>query len=186
MELHRRDVEGAVGDSRWEGKETGHVVRLLDEDWVRRAFQAGEEVGAQVIDGADEVLVMHEPIREEVAEADGADPGADEALHGLFGRELDKLCAAEGDTADVGEDVVGDDEGDREEEPDHAFEDVVHYEVGLYHNEVESHVCPSKLGELEAVVALLEGRHKEDESCGMSGWCLQDLTFRLRMALPMT
>lgn len=66
------------------------------------------------------------------------------------------MGTAESDAADVGEDVVGDDEGYGEEEPDHAFENVVHDEVGLDDDEVEGHVCPCELGELESVVAFLQ------------------------------
>lgn len=45
--------------------------------------------------------------------------------------------------------------------------------MSLDDNEVESHVCPCELGELELVVTLLEGADKEDEA-----WreCQQDLT----------
>ncbi|KAJ8126312.1 hypothetical protein O1611_g7326 [Lasiodiplodia mahajangana] len=78
-------------------------------------------------------------VGQQEAPDDGHDPGADEALDGLLGRELDQLGAAEGDAADVGEDVVADDERCGQEEPDHALKDVVHDEVGLDDDEVEGH-----------------------------------------------
>ena len=140
------------------------MVGFGSEDRVGGALEAGPEVGAEVVNGADEVLVAHQDVGHEEAEDDGADPGADEALDGFLGGELDELGAAEGDAADVGEDVVGDDEADGEEEPDHAFEDVVHDEVGLNHDQVEGHVCPAELGELEAIVAFLQGANEEDET----------------------
>lgn len=114
-----------------------------------------EEGNVTYVDGTDEVLVSHEYVRHGEAEDNGQDPCADEAFDCFLGRELDELGAAEGDTADVGEYVVGDDEGDGEEEPDHAFEDVVHDEVGLDHDQVEGHVRPGELGKLKSIVALL-------------------------------
>ena len=83
---------------------------------------------------------------------------------GLLGADLDQLCATESDTADVREDIVGDNQADRQEEPDHALEDVVHDEVRLHDNQVESHVSPSELSELELVVTLLERTNEENEA----------------------
>lgn len=74
------------------------------------------------------------------------------------------MSTAKSDTTDVGKDVVCDDQGGREEEPDHSLENVVHDEVGLDNDEVESHVGPSELGELELVVALFERDNEEDET----------------------
>ena len=88
-------------------------------------------------------------------------------LDGLLRANLNKLRAAESDTTDVCEDVVGDDKTDWQEEPDHALENVVHDEVRLHDNQVESHVSPSKLSELELVVTLLERADEEDEAWRM-------------------
>lgn len=117
------------------------------------------------VDWTDEVFVAHQEVRHGEAEDDGQDPGSDKAFDGLFGGELDQLSAAEGDAADVGEDVVCDNEGGGKEEPDHALEDVVHDEVCLHHNQIQCHMRPSKLGELKAVVALLERGDEEHEAC---------------------
>jgi hypothetical protein len=135
---------------------------------VVKGVEKGTERGriqGTYIDGTDKVLVSHEYVRHGEAEDDGQDPCADEAFDCFLGRELDELGAAEGDAADVGEDVIGDDEGDGQEEPDHAFEDVVHDKVGLYHDQVEGHVRPGELGELESVVALLQRADEEHEAC---------------------
>lgn len=106
-------------------------------------------------------------------------------FNGLFGRELDELRFAESYAADVGEDVVDDDEADGEEEPDHAFEDVVHDEVGLDDDEVERHVGPGELGELEFVVAFLEGTDEEDETWrGMLVRCTIFLSSDIRSVYP--
>lgn len=83
---------------------------------------------------------------------------------GLLRADLDQLGATESDTTDVCEDIVGDDKADWQEEPDHALKDVVHDEVRLHDNQVESHVSPSELGELELVVTLLERANEEDEA----------------------
>lgn len=110
---------------------------------------------------ADEVLVAHEDIGHGESEDNSEDPGADEAFDGLFGRELDELCAAKCDAADVGEDVVGDDERGWQKEPNHTFKDVVHNEMCLDDNQVEGHVSPGELGELKAVVTLLKRADEE-------------------------
>lgn len=88
-------------------------------------------------------------------------------FNGLLGADLDQLCTTESDTTDVCEDIVGDDQADWQEEPDHAFKDVVHDEVRLHDNQVESHVSPGELGELELVVTLLERTNEEDEAWDM-------------------
>jgi hypothetical protein len=116
------------------------------------------------IDGANEVLGLHHQSSKKNGPDDSHDPSADETLNSLLGRQLDELGAAKSDTADVGKDIVGDDEGGGEEEPNHALEDVVHDEVGLEDDEVESHVRPSKVGELELVVTGLERCDEEDEA----------------------
>jgi hypothetical protein len=86
---------------------------------------------------------------------------------GLLRANLDQLSAAERNTANICEDVVGDNQADWQEEPDHALEDIVHDEVRLHNDEVESHVSPSELGKLELVVALLERTYEEDEALNM-------------------
>ena len=82
------------------------------------------------------------------------------------------MCSAECDTADVGPNIVCDDEAGRQEEPDHAFEDVVHYEVGLDNNEVKSHVGPGELGKLESVMAFFKTRDEKDEPYNDDGLAL--------------
>ena len=78
------------------------------------------------------------------------------------------MSAAECNATDVGKDVVGDDKGGGKEEPDHAFEDVVHYKMRLDDNKVERHMSPGELCELKAVVPLLERGDEKDEACNAS------------------
>jgi hypothetical protein len=89
-------------------------------------------------------------------------------LDGLLRANLNKLRAAEGDATDVCEDVVGDDKTDWQEKPDHALENVVHDKVRLHDDQVESHVGPGELSELELVVALLERTDEEHKAWEMS------------------
>lgn len=117
-------------------EELGYLVCLRKEDRVRVALESGENVGAEIIDRADKVLAAHQNIGEENGEDDGKEPGSDESLDRLFGAQLDKLGAAEGDTTDVSKNIVCDDERGRQEEPEHALEDVIHDEVGLNDNQV--------------------------------------------------
>lgn len=91
------------------------------------------------------------------------------------------MSATESDATDVGEDVVGDDKGDGKEEPNHAFEDVVHYKVCLDVDQVQGHMRPCKLGELEPVMPLLERTDEENEACnGQWDTCLSLWVFHSR------
>lgn len=116
------------------------------------------------IDGANKVFGAHQNVNQQEGEQDGHDPSTDESFNSLLGRELDELRAAKHNTTDVGKNVVGNDESRRQEEPNHSFKDVVHDEMGLYHNKVQGHVSPSEVGELEFIVAGLERGDEEDES----------------------
>jgi len=96
----------------------------------------------------------------------GEEPCAEESLPCLLGRDLDEGCPSKGNTTEVGPDVVCDDHGDRQDEPDEALEDVVDDKMRLSDNEEQGHVGPGELGELELVVALLEREDEEDEAWG--------------------
>ena len=89
---------------------------------------------------------------------------SERTFNGLLRAQLNKLCPPKRNPADIREDIVRDDQHDRQEEPDHALEDVVHDEVGLYDDEVQGHVRPGELRELEAVVAVFERGYEEDEA----------------------
>ena len=39
--------------------------------------------------------------------------------------------------------------------------------MGLYHDQVESHVCPGELGELESIMAFLKRANEEHEACSV-------------------
>ena len=160
VELHGRDVEGVfnVGPG-WE------VVRVGGEDGIWYTSETGEDVGSEVVHGADEVFVAHQDIGHQEAKDKGADPGSHEAFNGLFGREFDELGTPERYAANVGEDVVSYDQGGWKEKPDHAFKDVVHDEMSLDDDEVECHVRPGELCELETVVTFLQRANKEDKTC---------------------
>ena len=61
MELHGRDGDGG-GKPGVSGRDEGQAVGVRDEDRVGVAGEAGEDVGAEVVDGADEVFVAHEDV----------------------------------------------------------------------------------------------------------------------------
>jgi hypothetical protein len=116
------------------------------------------------IDRANEILVSHQYVCHCDSKDDGQDPSSYESFHSLLWGQLDELCAAERDSADIGEDIVANDQGDWKEEPDHSFKNVVHNKMGLNNNQVECHVSPCKLRELEAVVTGLQRSHEKHES----------------------
>ena len=127
---------------------------------------------ALYIHWAYKVLVSHQYVRHGKSEDDRTNPRSDEALNSLLRRELDELGTAEGNATNVGENVVGNNQGCWEEKPDHPLENVVHDEMGLYDDQVKSHVRPSELGELEAVVTFFKRTNKEDEPCKELSWVL--------------
>lgn len=131
---------------------------------MRILRKLAERRGLNYIDGANKVVGAHQNLGGYDATHESHDPCADKAFHSLLGRQLDKLGATKGDADHVGEDVVGDDEGSGEEEPDHALKDVVHDEMSLDDDEVQSHVRPGKLGELEFKVTGLKSGDEEDEA----------------------
>lgn len=139
-------------------------VRLRREDRVWDTFKTGQSIRAEVVDGTDEVLVTDQQVGHEITKGNGAGPCAEESLNSLLRGELNKLCPSKANTANIGEDIIGDDQRSGKEEPDHALENVVHDKVSLNNNQIQSHMGPSKLGELESVVALLQRSDKEDES----------------------
>lgn len=63
------------------------------------------------VDGADEVLVASQKIGQTETKDDCEEPCSYEALDGFLRADLDQLSATKGDTTDVGEDVVCDDQG---------------------------------------------------------------------------
>ena len=140
------------------------LIGLGDEDGIGGTFQAGPQIGPQIVDGADEIFVAHEHVGQAVAKDDGAHPRTKETLHRLLGRQLDQLRSAKRDAANIGKDVVCYDQRNRNEEPNQAFKDVVDDKVSLDDQEIEGHVSPSKLGELEPVVALLQRSDEEHEA----------------------
>lgn len=103
-------------------------------------------------------------MREDDTNQDSEDPSTQKSLDRLFRRESDKGSTTESNSADIGKYVVRYDQRGRKEEPDQSFEYVVHDEVSLDVDEVESHVRPRKLGELEFEMALLQGHNKEYKS----------------------
>lgn len=159
------DVEGV--DNALE--EVGHLPQLGDEHGV--VFAVGEvgNVGAQVLRGTDKVVGGQAPVDKQQRPDHGADPGTDKPFNGLLGRQLNELSAAEGDATEVGEDVVGDDEGAGEEEPDDAVEDVFDDEMRLVHDDQKRHVGDAELGKLELIVTLLQREHKRDKTGNVGG-----------------
>ena len=77
VELHRRDADGGwqVGPVR---RDERQLVVVRDEDRVRVALEAGEDVGSEIVDRADEVLGAHENVGHGKAEQDSENPSTDE------------------------------------------------------------------------------------------------------------
>lgn len=124
-----------------------------------------ERLRETYIYGANEVFITHEDICHGVTEHDGEDPRADEALNRLLGGKLDELRSPKSYAANIGKDVIGYYKRGRKEKPNHALEDVVHYEMSLDDDQIQRHVRPGELGKLKTIVAFREGANKKDEAC---------------------
>ena len=108
----------------------GHIPVTPHEHWVGCAVQVtAPGAYAEVTDRADHVIKAHEVCAPEETEDERAEECADEALDCLLGRQLDEGRATNSDAPDVGKDVVADNEGRGDPEPNETFEDVVHNEV---------------------------------------------------------
>ena len=81
VELHRRDANSGrqVGPVRWDERK---LVGVWDEDRVRVAFEAGEDVGSEIVDRADEVLGTHKDVSHDETEQDSEDPSTDKTCVG--------------------------------------------------------------------------------------------------------
>lgn len=78
---------------------------------------------------ADHIIESCEVRSPSYTEQDSAEQRPNKAFYGLLRAECDQRRAAHGDTADVCEDIVADDQEGGNPEPDKAFEDVVDDEV---------------------------------------------------------
>ena len=77
---------------------------------------------------------------------------------------MNQGCPSKGNSAEIGENVVGNDHGYGKDEPNESFKNVVDDEVRLSDNQEKGHVGPGKLRELELVMALLQREDEEDEA----------------------
>ena len=116
------------------------------------------------INGADKVLVAGGKVGKDNTPKDGKKPRAKKSFPRFLGGNLDQWRASKGDATEIGKNVICNNHGGRQYEPDKALEDVVDDEVRLADDQEERHVGPGELGELELVVALLQGGDKKDEA----------------------
>ena len=116
------------------------------------------------IDWTYKVFVPHQNVSHADSKDDGENPSSNKSFHGLLWREFYELCTAKCDATNISKDIVANDQGDREEEPNHPLENIVHDKVGLDDDEIQRHVSPCELSKLESVVSSLQGCNKKYES----------------------
>ena len=155
MNLYRGhgDAKDCTG---WEKKELGSCVSLGNENWVGLAFQSSKDCRAQIVGRAGEIFGPREQVGEQSGKDGRHNPCANEALHRFLGRELNKLGPAKRDSTDVGPDIVGDDQGRGEKEPEHSLKHIVHDKMRLHNDEEQRDVGPAKLSKLKFEVSCLE------------------------------
>ena len=82
--------------------------------------------------GTNHIVELGEIRPPQECEDDGANERADKSFDSLFRGELDERGTPKSDTPDVSENVVADDEGSGDPEPNEAFKDIVDDEMAVY------------------------------------------------------
>lgn len=140
------DLEGGVGDGRWGvaedslkklPRDTGELETVPHKDRVGSASHLREDIGSKITGRADHVRISHPECTPSNAEQKSADESAHEAFDSLLRTQLDQRSLTEKLAANVGHNIVTDDQGRRDEEPHQTFENVVHDEMARHHNEQE-------------------------------------------------
>ena len=85
-------------------------VRSRTKRGERQEIESGRRT---YVNGADEVRVAHQNVCHSDSKNDREDPGTNEPFYCFLWGKLYELRAPEGDSADVGEDVISNDEGGR-------------------------------------------------------------------------
>lgn len=144
VKLHRGRGDAEAG-ARREEKEFRRLISVRQEDRVHAAIQATEKSGSEIGSRAKEVFEAQENVGQKDAKDGRHHPGPDKPLNCFLRRELDELGPAKGNAADIGEDVIRNNQSGGEEEPDETFKHIVHDEVGLANDEKQCYVSPSEL-----------------------------------------
>lgn len=114
-----------------EGHESKRV--LFENEYRQRLTALGVDGLAHlvVLERTHESLKLTQQRRENEAEKYGRYSATNEALPGLFRRELDESCATEKETKHIGHDVVADDQRNGQQEPDETLEHVLNHKIRL-------------------------------------------------------
>lgn len=94
---------------------------------------------------------------------------SNKAFPGFLGAELNQRSLAKEETKHVCHNIIDNNHGDRDNEPNHSMENVKDNKVTLRHNNEESHMCPGKEGKLSHVVFLLQRQYKPHKSNDVHG-----------------
>ncbi len=81
---------------------------------------------------------------------------------------MDESGSAKKEAEHVSHDVIGDDTADWKEKPNHATEQIGHYQVWLGHNEKQHEVSEAKHGELLEISALAKRKYEAHNSCNIN------------------
>jgi hypothetical protein len=137
----------------------------LHQDPVGFSIIPDTILGMTYVYGANKIFVSHEHTGHSAAKNDCKNPGSEKSFHGLLRGQFDELSSSNCNPNEVGEDIIANNKRYGQEEPDHSLKHIVHDEMGLHHDQVQGHVRPGELRELESVVTSLEGGDEEHETC---------------------
>lgn len=114
-----------------------HRERVIASDkyGVRSALETRPEVCPKIIDRTYEIFVAGHDVGDAKSKESSEEPCAKEPFPGFLGGDFNKRRAAKSYSANIGKNVVGDDHGNGQEEPNQSFKNIVNDEVGLTDDE---------------------------------------------------
>ena len=116
-------------------EERRHTMISYKENRVGSTSHVGPRMDTNVRHGADEIVKVTGQLAENDSANDRADPSANKALKGLFGRDFNQRRSTKRDAAKVSKNVIGDDERCRYKKPKNAGKDIVDNEVALHNSQ---------------------------------------------------
>jgi len=146
----------------------GQVIVVIKEHRVHDAFQSLDLNDMEFRNGTREPFELRQESSEPNPKDDGNERSADEPLPGLVRRECQKRFVDDLfpplHSHSVCREIVDDDQGDGQQEPDQAIEDVEYEHGCLRHHDRETRYGPCHLSELIFVASFPQREHEPAET----------------------
>jgi hypothetical protein len=116
------------------------------------------------LDRTDHIFILGEEPSDPAPNDNRTNPSSNESLDRLLGRKTNKGRPSPNHAANIGKDIVCDDETNRKKEPNESLENGVDNKVGLENDKEEGHVRPAELGELICIRPRCQRHHEKHKS----------------------